>query len=1506
MTDLRRQLAGIEPLFALAEKLARHGANDEAAAVAAVGGLLGADEVARRAELLAALPTDEYLAAAVTPVEDSRRPGARELLATLPGAVVRRVERGPLLAVELDLRTPEGTRRVGILGQERTVNHGTWSPEHHHLAAMLLREFARLKLPVITLIDTPGADAGETANRTNQAHSISALIAEMAQIDVPVVGIVIGAGYSGGAIPLGTANLLLAVRDGVFNTIQPRGLASIARKQGLAWQDCARLVGVSAYELCQQGYLDGIIDFTPGEDPANFVRAVTTAVGAVEGRVLQFAARHPQFLDHYARSVRRRLQPSAELQKVRELSSLADCPHPASYMNYFGTVFRFTRFLGLRRRLRFTTRGHHATQAGKNSPALPPAPRAATGRAEFARWLARPLAIRYDDELAAAWQSFSVKRHALGEQRGAMARFIFGNPRQNYRRALRRLTLTAAFHLYNQWKTGARELFPQLIDWLREQPLQRTAAGDDLTVPDLLREPAVRDSFIGECENLLLFDAVYEGLLHNMAALARTVLRENNIPRAVLEEMLGRTLRDTALAMRDHAGNPLAPEKVEARFFQWLDHVHGYAARVAWLRRAQTWKLVAHPRLAPPLVAMATYIFEKLLPEYCAARAGEREYVGRISPRDIGMRDFWNRFVSAYQDLLITELLAAARRRHPVTAGQLCEEFFLEFTELEADLMTADPVRFPGFRISLDKVLAEGITPCGIITGVGTLGNPVGRRVGVVLSNSAFQAGAFDMASAEKFCRLLAHCAAEGLPVVGFVSSGGMQTKEGAGALFSMPVVNDRLTRFIRDHELPVICFGYGDCTGGAQASFVTHPLVQTYYFSGTNMPFAGQVVVAAHLPRQATLANYLSAVDGAMQGLVRHPFMPELDAELRAIDPSIPVAQATVTEVIAHAIRWDLLPAAGAVESAPAEEAVLCRPYRRVLVHARGCAAVKLVTVAQRQGYDVVLVQSDADMRSVAAGRLRPQDRLVCLGGNTPAESYLNAMSVVRIALREGVEALHPGIGFLSESPEFAALVRRHNLVFIGPRVHSMSGLGNKANAIATARGLKIPVVPGSPGAVATPDDAAEIAAQVGYPVLLKAVHGGGGKGIARVRDEAELRARFTTVAAEALGAFGNGELYLEKCVLSLRHLEVQLLRDRAGTTQVLGLRDCSVQRNNQKIIEESGATMLPARLRDAAFRYAAALAEGIDYLGAGTVEFIHDLPGDALYFMEMNTRLQVEHPVTELTSGVDIVAAQYAIAAGGNLPERQASPGGYAIELRINAEQPVLDDGGLRFVPNAGTVTLADFPAQDDITVLAAVRDGSVISPYYDSMVAQVIGHGRDRADAIARLTAYLDRVRVQGVATNLALLRVILRDGVYGAGDYDTAFLTGLLGRLDAAALVAATARDAALAEQVTDRARLAIPDSDELRVLSPQAGVFYRSPSPGEADLVREGETIAREQPFGLLEVMKTFTPLTLASFAGGGEAFYPAPGYVVVRCGVASGQLVNPGDLLMIIRPAAPA
>ena len=580
-----------------------------------------------------------------------------------------------------------------------------------------------------------------------------------------------------------------------------------------------------------------------------------------------------------------------------------------------------------------------------------------------------------------------------------------------------------------------------------------------------------------------------------------------------------------------------------------------------------------------------------------------------------------------------------------------------------------------------------------------------------------------------------------------------------------------------------------------------------------------------------------------------------------------------------------------------------LVRPVRKVLIHARGCTAAKLIRIAQQQNIQVVLVQSDPDMESAAVDQLTDNDTLVCIGGNTPDESYLNAQSVLNVAENQGADSLHPGIGFLSENSGFAELVRSHGINFIGPPVASMETMGNKSNAINTALRLNVPVVPGSHGIMTDVDRASEVAAEIGYPILIKAVHGGGGKGIQVVESPSEFQQLFHRVGIEARSAFGNGDVYLEKYVTSLRHIEAQLLRDTHGNTHVLGIRDCSVQRDKQKVIEESASTTLPEELLQQVIRSTADIANEVGYVGAGTVEFIYDLAANAVYFMEMNTRLQVEHPVTEWVSGIDIVAQQFRIAAGESIADLTVQNNGYAMEARINAERILKQgDGSVAFRPHPGEVETCHFPEEEGVEIIAAVGPGKFISPYYDSMVAQIIVHAESREAAAAKLADYLGRIELSGICTNIPLLRKILVDEVFLAGVYDTNYLPELLQRLDIDQLIEAIEQGSGAANAGIDLDSLRIEASDELKVLAPATAIFYSTPSPSEPEYVSVGDEIAVDHTLCQLEAMKIFSPLSLADFNTDGDLYDPSKRYQVTRINMSNGQQVNVGDLLFVVKP----
>ena len=1617
----------IDPLFQQAEKLSANYSlfpeYEDHAVDHKVKGLISPERCQMEVVRLRALSIDSYIEQVVAPSESGTRTNAKEIVKHLVTRHITEYEDGPLYCTEADLDFGGYSRRVGFICQNRAHANGVWGPQHHNEAAKIARKYARRSMPIVTFIDTPGADAGEYANANNQAHSISHLITEMANCDVPTIGIIWGAGYSGGAIPLATTNILLSVHDGIFNTIQPQGLASIAYKHNLSWQECAKYVGVSAFELRASGIIDGIIDYSPNdhdEKRRNLLRAISTGIASIEESAQDFIRSSEPIFEHYQHNIERFLNPSQKLAKLQKNANFYLARNPTEHANLFGLTYRYTRYLRLRSRIHSTTIENYGRLADKEVPEGQLQQRLERDtKRKFQSWLQAPEKIVYDDNLHKSWKNFWNKYEDRDETRGTIARMFFGEPKDNYLKAKQDISFTLGLYLFNRWKSDATANFQGLLEYLENykqsryllraddildaletikfieqnphplavyvrenlshesrqelsQGLTKTSNQDalkqsvasalnsiltlatmpesirqeiklsestvtlansltcnmieanrriieealapyiqfhqehtqnpnhpDITILDAILHDEIRDNFSDVCQNMLVFGKLYDNFIHNLV----NVAKEANEDRA-LSLLSLRVLLDKSLAEATASDGYSARERDS--FNHWLSYFIKSNHRGEFLKSVEEWKKIAFPRLSDTLFVIITFIFEKLLPEFHAAEQEGKNYSGRINPASIGRRkDFWNRLTMAYHDLLIQQVLDDTKKQKRTSAQAIIERFFSDFTETSPNLMSADPVSFPGFRSSIENALNKKVTPCGVITGIGTI--KVGdkeQQVGALVSNLDFQAGAFDMASAEKFCKLMVKCAKLGLPIVCFVSSGGMQTKEGAAALFSMSITSDRITRFVRDNDLPIVVFGFGDCTGGAQASFATHPLVQTYYFSGTNMPFAGQIVVPSYLPSTCTLSNYLSVSPQAMDGLVHHPFFDDLDNQLRAIDPDMPIAKHSVEEVLDRVLQGyitaeRLAPDTG--ESASQQK--VYGPVNKVLVHARGCTAVKLVRKAQENNIKVVLIASDPDMDSVPVDMLGPDDRVVCIGGNTPDESYLNAKSVLRIAHHENVDALHPGIGFLSESSQFAALCGNHNLNFVGPPVSSMETMGNKSNAINTAMNAQVPVVPGSHGILTSSANAAAVAEDIGYPVLLKAVHGGGGKGIQVVESADKIHTLFHQISTEAKAAFGNGDVYLEKYVTSLRHIEVQVLRDSHGNTKILGLRDCSVQRNNQKIFEESGSTMLSKELEQAVYDYAAKLADAVDYVGAGTVEFIFDLEGKRVYFMEMNTRLQVEHPVTELVSGIDIVSNQFKIAEGGSIADLQPKPQGYAIEVRVNAEKAVFKGEHIEFVPTPGLIRECVLPEEDYIELISIAAPGKQVSPYYDNLIAQIICYGKDRQDTINKLREYLSRVRITGVCTNIALLTRVLDDQVFQEGVYDTTYLPQFLERIDLDQFIADIEDAAELHANAVDANSLKIEGSDELKVLSPTTSIFYGSAAPTEPAFVKEGDIINVDQTLCLMEAMKMFTPLSLKQFNHGEAQLYPAnKQYQITRIMNSDGQQVNQGDLLFVVKP----
>lgn len=437
----------------------------------------------------------------------------------------------------------------------------------------------------------------------------------------------------------------------------------------------------------------------------------------------------------------------------------------------------------------------------------------------------------------------------------------------------------------------------------------------------------------------------------------------------------------------------------------------------------------------------------------------------------------------------------------------------------------------------------------------------------------------------------------------------------------------------------------------------------------------------------------------------------------------------------------------------------------KKILIANRGEIALRIIRTCKELGIKTVAVYSTIDKNSL---HVRFADEAVCIGPPSAASSYLNIPRIIAAAEITNSDAIHPGYGFLAENAEFAEICTDSNIIFIGPTPEMINEMGNKSKAKDNMKALGIPVVPGSDGNIKDLDEAKIIASEIGYPVILKASAGGGGKGMRIVREDEKLEAAYTIAKNESMSAFGNDELYIEKLIENPRHIEVQVLGDKTGRIIHLGERDCTIQRRHQKLLEETPSPYITQEVRDKMTEAAIKIAASINYIGAGTVEFLVDKERN-FYFMEMNTRLQVEHPVTEAVTNTDLIKEQIIIASGGKISIKKPKFIGHSIECRINAE-----DSGNNFQPNAGLITAFHSPGGNGIRVDTHCYAGYIIPNDYDSMIGKLIVIAEDRNEAIKRMSRALEEFIIEGVNTTIPLFQEIMNDKKFINYNYDTNYL------------------------------------------------------------------------------------------------------------------------------------
>lgn len=440
---------------------------------------------------------------------------------------------------------------------------------------------------------------------------------------------------------------------------------------------------------------------------------------------------------------------------------------------------------------------------------------------------------------------------------------------------------------------------------------------------------------------------------------------------------------------------------------------------------------------------------------------------------------------------------------------------------------------------------------------------------------------------------------------------------------------------------------------------------------------------------------------------------------------------------------------------------------FKKILIANRGEIAVRIIRTCKEMGIATVAVYSEADSDAL---HVHLADESFCIGPTSSSESYLNMLNLITVAKLTGADAIHPGYGFLSENATFVRFCEEVGITFIGPSAYAMEQMGDKNTARNTMKSAGVPIVPGTENIIQSIEEAKEVSAQIGYPVMIKATAGGGGKGMRAVSSESALEEAITQAQKEAQAAFGNGGVYIEKLIEQPRHIEIQIVADSFGSVIHLGERDCSIQRRHQKLIEESPSPALTEELRNKMGEAAVSAAKSVSYQGVGTVEFLLDKHGD-FYFMEMNTRIQVEHPVTEWVTGMDLIEEQIRVAAGLPLSKKQEeiTITGHAIECRVNAENP-----DKHFMPSPGKIGMYIPPGGRNVRIDSACYPGYTVSPFYDSMIAKVIVYGDTREDALNKMKRALDEFVIEGIYTTIPFHRMLMDHPLFAKGDVTTHFL------------------------------------------------------------------------------------------------------------------------------------
>lgn len=1405
---------------------------------------------------------------------------------------------GPLVLAYVKLNNPDNpteSRKIAVIAQnndgERETRHGALYPEEHTKALEFLNYIDSQGIPLLSITDTPGAKADEKANLNLQSRSISWLISRCTELGVPHLNFNLGEGGSGGAIAL-FGHLSYMAQESWFNTIVPVAAQKIQR-EGLSLQECIKLAGLDPISLMKSGIKNGVValqgrqeELQSGEFGKKFgifiwyglqeiEKSIQVKTEELEGQIASLSASQRKEL----------LSILSNFQKEGGTPASADVPSAYQagrqrrekfedplveklegtpillkrYATYLLMQSKLDRLLSFSTVEEFQKKNHIQEVSNNQTLKIPE--------------------TKNTFEVLHQWQEFVTKLSVteLSRESRQYLRKYQGLSETGDRT----WTQTLANKLGQYFNRGeGAEIANEIVDALIFQSIQffgdQAANLLDALATKTKLEEVIQDFPETDDSKLVYwlrhFSQRFEKKLPAWL-LCNQMVENTNVNKQGREIVLeGDKIKNIADIVAI-VGKLLGSEKKD--FCQWLQKSEKH--RIAlWQLLQNRFKYSGKPNCFPPLFY---YGFRKQADPNLDLNQVLQEC--RVYGGAEGIHRFWLTFEDLVRTNQIREKIKQTSKISPEVILKL--PFFKEgsFTETHSNLICANSNQYPGLNQVIKKSIETGDTPSSIITGeiIITL-NKKNQKIKIVLSNPSFQAGSIDMAAGEKIKRTLIEASETDTPIVMFLNTGGMNVKEGAQSLMSMAVMNQAVISYYYKTNRKPLLFGYGNLMGGTDASLFNSPYVDNYLLENTNQLFAGQEVVPEYLPLSCRMSNLTSVNSEKMQGLVVNTFIEKIRKYLQYLLPEALWAELTLEDVLGEKIFNFQIEKKKHREHLNENREKY--NFQKVAIINRGEIAVDSMQTLIKMKKKGVLLCSTADLNAYATRFAQENGfEVICLGGDQSNESYLNIENILAALRLNKVDAVMVGYGFLSENKLFAEKCLASQIVPIMPPPAILAKFGDKEKARQVAIEAEVPVVPGSPHFSNFSTETQKTASQIGYPLIVKAILGGGGKGMRIIEKESDLEKLCKEASREAQASFGNGNFYLEKYLPSVRHIEAQVVRDRFGNSQVLDLRDCSLQRNHQKIIEETA--VLSDEVKTQIYTYAEKLLDFSGYTGIGTIEFLYNPATEEVYFMEVNPRIQVERKVSELRfQNIDLLKTQIQIAQGEKIQKEKLKNKvgvNHTMQVRINAVNPKDN-----FTASPGRITQLDLSALKDISGLViqqSVEEGDQVTSFYDSNILLLIAEGSSREIVIEKLRTALEKISLEGIYTNLEFIKACLNNNIFLTNQHDTHFIDkqgkSFLKNLPD--------------QKIPPKSEFAIElEPGQEFVLATIPGVFMRGISA--LPFVTEGDIVTENTQIAYTEAMKMQTTIV-----------WPGPGKAkVIEVIATNGKSVQPGEPLFIIEP----